>query len=158
MATDFLLQDFPPVSTQAWEEAIARDLKGADYSKKLIWQSDEGLAVKPYYRAEDLQGMEYLDAPPGAFPFVRTARTNADWRIREEIFEANPEHRQSRRPAALAAGAEQIAFRNASIQNASDLGMLLANLQEIPVHFAGGRASRSFGSLSIANASAPVLH
>jgi len=135
MATDFLLQDFPPVSTQAWEEAIARDLKGADYSKKLIWQSDEGLAVKPYYRAEDLQGMEYLDAPPGAFPFVRTARTNADWRIREEIFEANPEIANRAAQSALAAGAEQIAFRNASIQNASDLGMLLVNLQQIPVHF-----------------------
>jgi len=135
MATDFLLHDFPPVTTEEWEQAIARDLKGADYSKKLISQTDEGLPVKPYYRAEDLQGLEFLGVPPGAFPFVRTSRTNADWRIREEISEANPELANRAAHSALAAGAEQIAFRNVAIQNASDLGMLLVNLHEIPVHF-----------------------
>ena len=39
-------QDFPPVSTTAWEAAIQKDLKGADYEKKLVWRSDEGLAVR----------------------------------------------------------------------------------------------------------------
>ena len=53
---DHLLEEFPPVSTAEWEAAIARDLKGADYEKRLIWRSGEGLAVKPYYRAEDLKG------------------------------------------------------------------------------------------------------
>src|SRR6185312_8094170 len=43
-------QDFPPVSTGAWEAVIQKDLKGADYDKKLVWRSDEGLAVRPYYR------------------------------------------------------------------------------------------------------------
>ncbi len=91
MATDNLLQEFPPVSTQAWEEAIHKDLKGADYAKKLIWQTEEGLAVKPYYRAEDIAGLDYLDAAPGDFPFVRGARLSGDWRIREEIDAADPE-------------------------------------------------------------------
>jgi methylmalonyl-CoA mutase len=45
-------QDFPPVSTAAWEAAIQKDLKGADYEKKLVWRSDEGLSVRPYYRSE----------------------------------------------------------------------------------------------------------
>ena len=71
MATDNLLKEFPPVSTQAWEDAIRKDLKGADYAKKLIWQSEEGLAVKPYYRAEDVAGIEYLNAAPGDFPYAR---------------------------------------------------------------------------------------
>ena len=39
MAADNLLQEFPPVSTQSWEEVIRKDLKGADYAKKLIWQT-----------------------------------------------------------------------------------------------------------------------
>jgi methylmalonyl-CoA mutase len=47
-------QDFPPVPTATWEAAIVKDLKGADYEKKLVWRSDEGLAVRPYYRSEDL--------------------------------------------------------------------------------------------------------
>jgi methylmalonyl-CoA mutase len=68
MSADKLLQEFPPVSTQSWEEVITKDLKGADYAKRLIWQSEDGLAVKPYYRAEDIAGLEYLDAAPGNFP------------------------------------------------------------------------------------------
>ena len=100
MATDNLLQEFPPVSTQAWEDAIARDLKGADYTKKLIWQTDEGLAVKPYYRAEDIAGLEFLDTAPGSFPFVRSARLTGDWRIREEIDAIDPEQANQRRASA----------------------------------------------------------
>ncbi len=43
---------FPPVSTVEWETQIATDLKGADYQKRLVWKTDEGIAVRPYYRAE----------------------------------------------------------------------------------------------------------
>jgi methylmalonyl-CoA mutase len=50
--------DFPPVPTEAWEAAIATDLKGADYEKKLVWRTEEGLAVRPYYRMDGLAGLE----------------------------------------------------------------------------------------------------
>ncbi len=49
-----LLEEFPPVPTEEWEAAIRADLKGADYEKKLIWRPPEGIAVRPYYRREDL--------------------------------------------------------------------------------------------------------
>jgi len=52
---DKLFKEFPPVTTQQWEEKIFEDLKGADYEKKLIWKTYEGIAVKPYYRAENVQ-------------------------------------------------------------------------------------------------------
>lgn len=135
MATDNLLSEFPPVSTKLWEEIIAKDLKGADYSKRLIWQTEEGLAVKPYYRAEDLAGLEYLNAAPGDFPYVRGASCTGDWRIREEIDAVDPEQANQAAQSAVAAGAEEIAFTNIAVKNASDLGMLLVNLQEVPVHF-----------------------
>jgi methylmalonyl-CoA mutase len=135
MASDHLLQEFPPVSTELWEEVIRRDLKGADYAGKLIWQTPEGLAVKPYYRAEDIAGLEYPDAAPGAFPYARSDRITGDWRIREEIDAADPEEANRAAHSAVLAGAGEIAFRNANLENASDLGMLLANLDEIPVHF-----------------------
>jgi methylmalonyl-CoA mutase len=61
-------QDFPPVATATWEAAIQKDLKGADYEKKLVWRSDEGLSVRPYYRSENVAD---LGAIPGQFPFVR---------------------------------------------------------------------------------------
>lgn len=52
-----LRDSFPPVSTEDWEAVIKQDLKGADYNKKLVW-NEQGIAVRPYYRAEDLMGIE----------------------------------------------------------------------------------------------------
>jgi len=49
-------EEFPPVATSEWEAAIRSDLKGADYEKKLLWRTDEGITVRPFYRAEDLPG------------------------------------------------------------------------------------------------------
>lgn len=49
-------EEFPPSSTAEWEAAIRADLKGADYDKKLVWHTEEGITVRPYYRREDLPG------------------------------------------------------------------------------------------------------
>ena len=67
-----ILKDFPPVPTTAWEAAIHVDLKGEDYHKKLVWNSDEGIVVRPYYRSEDIKDLEsQIGLIPAAFPFVR---------------------------------------------------------------------------------------
>ena len=34
-----LFDEFPAVSTEAWEAVINTDLKGADYQKKLVWRT-----------------------------------------------------------------------------------------------------------------------
>jgi methylmalonyl-CoA mutase len=49
-------EEFPPISKAEWEAAIRVDLEGADYDKKLIWRTEEGIAVRPYYRRDDLPG------------------------------------------------------------------------------------------------------
>ena len=67
-----ILKDFSAVPTETWEKAIHVDLRGADYAKKLVWNSDEGITVRPYYRREDLKDLEsQMGAIPGTFPFVR---------------------------------------------------------------------------------------
>ena len=66
-ATERLLEEFPPVSTAEWQAAIARDLKGADPEKRLVWRTEEGLGVKPFYRAEDLAGLACVDTSAGEF-------------------------------------------------------------------------------------------
>ncbi len=63
-----LAAEFPPISREEWESVIATDLAGADYQKKLVWKSEDGIAVKPYYRREDVTP---IDIAPGQFPFVR---------------------------------------------------------------------------------------
>ena len=76
-------KDFPPVTTAMWEAAIQKDLKGADYEKKLVWRSDEGIAVRPYYRRGNLVGLEaQTGSVPGQFPFVRGS--GKSWEIDQE--------------------------------------------------------------------------
>src|SRR5579862_4013097 len=128
MANERLLEEFPPVKTPTWEATILRDLKGADYEKKLIWHTEEGLAIKPYYRAEDLKGLACLDSAPGEFPYRRGNRATGDWQIREEIDATGVAAANSAARAALAAGAESISFSEVLIQNAADLELLLADL------------------------------
>jgi len=75
-----ILKEFPPVPTKAWEAAIHVDLKGEDYDKKLVWNSDEGIAVRPYYRSEDIKDLEsQIGLIPAAFPFVR-GRGSQSWK------------------------------------------------------------------------------
>ena len=43
-----------------------RRLKGDDYEHRLAWRIDDGVVVKPFYRSEDLVGLDRLiDAEPG---------------------------------------------------------------------------------------------
>ena len=47
-----LFTEFPPVSTEQWEEVIKADLKGADYERKLVWKTPEkGVPVLGHRRA-----------------------------------------------------------------------------------------------------------
>lgn len=82
-----LFSEFPEVTTQEWEDVINKDLKGADYKKKLIWKTNEGIEVKPYYRAEDINDLAQINAKPGSFPFVRGNKTqDNNWLVRQDII------------------------------------------------------------------------
>ncbi|MFI3283416.1 MAG: methylmalonyl-CoA mutase family protein, partial [Rikenellaceae bacterium] len=80
-----LFAEFPAVSTEQWESVINKDLKGADYDRKLVWKSPEGINVRPYYRAEDLQNIKFLGTEAGQFPFVRGICGNNSWRVHQTI-------------------------------------------------------------------------
>ena len=81
-----LFSDFPGVSTEAWMEKITADLKGADFEKKLVWKTNEGFKVKPFYRQEDLEGLKTTEGLPGQFPYVRgTKKDDNTWYVRQEI-------------------------------------------------------------------------
>jgi len=60
-----LFAEFPPVTTAEWEAAIAKDLKGRD-PKTLIWKTEDGVDVKPFYRAEDIQHLSAAEVPLAA--------------------------------------------------------------------------------------------
>ena len=51
-------------------DVVTKDLKGADFQKRLVWETNEGFHVNPFYRAET-EGNPALDNLPGVFPYVR---------------------------------------------------------------------------------------
>ncbi len=135
MLTDKLLKEFPPVSREAWDDAIRADLGTADYEKALVWQTREGMAVKPYYRAEDLDELIPCDGGGDHSTSLPHPRMTGHWRIREEIHDADPKEANRMAREAIASGVEEIVFRNVVLKSASDLTNCCANLQPIPLHF-----------------------
>ncbi|MFO7923551.1 MAG: methylmalonyl-CoA mutase family protein [Bacteroidales bacterium] len=106
-----LFAGFPPVSVQAWEEVIRKDLKGADYEKKLIWQSLEGIPVRPYYSSADIKGLGHLKTLPGEFPFVRGKKTGSNgWLVRQDIYVDDIASANTKALDALMKGATSIGF------------------------------------------------
>ena len=55
-----LFDAFSPVSTEEWKAKIVADLKGADFDKKLVWRTNEGFNVEPFYRNEDIEGLSTI--------------------------------------------------------------------------------------------------
>ncbi len=106
-----LFSEFPPVPTAKWEEVINADLKGADYEKKLVWRTREGFNVRPYYRAEDLEGLRYLGAGIGEFPYVRSTGKGNQWLVHQtiEVHDAVVANHEAHR--AVKGGAESIGYR-----------------------------------------------
>lgn len=80
-----LFNDFPPVSTENWMEVVTKDLKGADFERRLVWKTNEGFNLNPFYRAENTEGFAWLDNLPGQFPYVRGTRKDNVWYVRQEI-------------------------------------------------------------------------
>ncbi len=80
-----LFSNFPPVSTEEWMAKITADLKGADFEKKLVWRTNEGFNVNPFYRSENLEGLKTADSLPGEFPYVRGTKKDNDWYTRQDI-------------------------------------------------------------------------
>ncbi len=81
-----LFAEFPEISTQQWMDKITADLKGADFERKLVWRTNEGFNVQPFYRQEDLENVNYLDVLPGEFPFVRGSQKDNNWFVRQNIL------------------------------------------------------------------------
>ena len=81
-----LFSEFQAPTTQEWLDKIEVDLKGADFQKRLVWRTNEGFNVQPFYRREDLKDLKAVDSLPGEFPFVRgNKKDNNLWFVRQNI-------------------------------------------------------------------------
>ena len=50
---EHLFEEFNPVSSKQWKQLIQYELKGADYNDTLVWESPEGIKVKPFYHYDE---------------------------------------------------------------------------------------------------------
>lgn len=75
MTNSPLFNEFRAVSTKEWKQKIQVDLKGADYNESLIWESPEGIKVKPFYNHDDSK-----DLP------LQTSNSGNSWQITAPIY------------------------------------------------------------------------
>src|SRR5690554_367467 len=116
-----LFQDFDSVSSKQWKQQIQFDLKGADYNQTLIWESPEGIKVKPFYHNDE-------------FHQKTSANTKvSDFKILQRIYVADLEKSNRRAKETLARGAESMYF---TIENQTiDLEQLFAALPQNNIYY-----------------------
>nr|WP_239000314.1 methylmalonyl-CoA mutase subunit beta [Hyunsoonleella ulvae] len=108
-----------------WKQKIQFDLKGADYNDTLVWTTNEGIQVKPFYHSEDVANL----------PQNITSST-AKFKICETIKVDNAKTANQLACSAISKGAESIKF--VLTHENIEVNTLLANinLDEIPIHIA----------------------
>lgn len=83
--------EFPYPTYEEWRDESEKSLKGANWEKKLITRTYEGIELQPMYRMEDIEEIEHCHSLPGCFPFVRGTKTTGyldkPWDICQECAE-----------------------------------------------------------------------
>lgn len=91
--------EFSENSSKEWKQFIQMDLKGDDYNETLVWKTNEGINVKPFYHADEFQLLP------------NKSQTKAtEWTICQSIFVANVEMSNKKAVNAINRGAESIHF------------------------------------------------
>lgn len=93
-----LFNDFEKITSKQWKSQIQFELKGADYNDTLVWESLEGIKVKPFYHNDE-------DAATNA-----VSTTNTQFSIVQEIYVFDVEKSIDKANEVLNRGAESIRF------------------------------------------------
>ncbi|MGZ4709231.1 MAG: methylmalonyl-CoA mutase [Acidimicrobiales bacterium] len=171
----------PDVSEQAeptiadWKALASKELKGAD-ADSLVWQTPEGIDVKPLYTADDLAGVpdEQRTNLPGFAPFVRGVRgsmyANRPWTIRQYAGFSTAEESNAFYRRNLAAGQMglSVAFDLAThrgydsdhprvVGDVGKAGVAIDSVEDMKVLFDGIPLDKMSVSMTMNGAVIPVL-
>ena len=106
-----LFSDFTTPSRQEWRDKIEVDLKGADYEKKMVWKTNEGFSMQPFYLKEDVEKLATNNALPGEFPYVRgNKKENNLWHVRQNIACECPKEANEKALDILNKGIDSLGF------------------------------------------------
>ncbi|WP_053975541.1 methylmalonyl-CoA mutase subunit beta [Mangrovimonas xylaniphaga] len=122
--TKLAFNEFQEVSSKQWKQKIQVDLKGADYNDNLIWNTNEGIDVRPFYHLDEME-----------LPFPNPSTQASQWTINQTIFVADEAKSNAKVKEVLNRGAESITFVIPS--SGVDLNALMEGLlnSETTFHF-----------------------
>ncbi|MBF9066783.1 methylmalonyl-CoA mutase [Streptacidiphilus sp. NEAU-YB345] len=76
----------PPETTEEQWRAAVKETTGSSVGD-LLWETPEGISVKPLYTGQDVEGLDFLGTYPGVAPYLRgpypTMYVNQPWTIRQ---------------------------------------------------------------------------
>ena len=98
MSKSNLFENFESVSAKAWKQKIQFELQGKDFNDHLVWNSIEGIDVKPFYHSE-----AYSKAPA-------IQNNSSDWNIGHSIYVNSVEKSNTHALKLIESGVESIHF------------------------------------------------
>lgn len=124
-----LFDDFPSVSKENWKKEVEKRTSYED----LIWHTEDGIEVEPFYTEEEARGFFLGEPPlPGEFPFVRgTGKKDNSWLLTEEIKLTTPKKTGTAALAAVEGGADSLTFIPQAGMKRRALETLLENIDPL---------------------------
>jgi methylmalonyl-CoA mutase len=155
-----------------WRSLAEKELK-AD-PDTLTWQTPEGIAVKPLYTGDDLEGLAHLDNLPGEKPYLRGPRATMyagrPWTIRQYAGFSTAEESNAFYRQALAGGQKglSVAFDLATHRgydsdhprvegDVGKAGVAIDSVEDMKILFDGIPLSGMSVSMTMNGAVIPVL-
>ncbi len=157
-----------------WRKLATKERKGADVVDGLLWHTPEGLGVKPLYTQADVEDLDFIDTPPGIFPFIRgphaTMYSGRPWTIRQYAGFSTAEESNAFYRASLAAGQMglSVAFDLAThrgydsdhprvVGDVGKAGVAIDSVEDMKILFEGVPLDKMSVSMTMNGAVLPVL-
>ena len=107
-----LFSEFKVPTKQEWMDKIQVDLKGADFNKRLVWRTNEGFDVPPFYMRDDVLKLKTPDSLPGEFPYVRGNKKACNcWYVRQDIMADDAKAANAKALDLLKRGVDSLGFK-----------------------------------------------
>ncbi|MGY6500663.1 MAG: methylmalonyl-CoA mutase [Acidimicrobiales bacterium] len=160
-------------SLEDWKALAAKELRGRE-PDDLVWETPEGIPVKPLYTAADTAEIDHTDTLPGFDPFLRGVRAtmyaNRPWTIRQYAGFSTAEESNAFYRRNLAAGQQgvSVAFDLAThrgydsdhervVGDVGKAGVAIDSVEDMKILFDGIPLDQMSVSMTMNGAVLPVL-
>lgn len=118
MTDPALTNDFPPATEAEWRKRVEGVLKGADFSRKLVGRTHDGIEIQPLY-AKAEAGQPVVRSEPGA------------WRVSQRVDHPDPATANELALADLSGGADALTLVARKAPASRGFGVAIATLDDL---------------------------